>query len=72
MATVIVQRMGRSWKALKNLLPSNINISIGESSSPIGGSVQGEPRRALHAALVDKSSTVAGESFIDELQELQG
>ncbi|RWW40474.1 hypothetical protein BHE74_00054116 [Ensete ventricosum] len=81
MATAAVQRKGRSRKPLKNLLSSDINISAGESSSPLGEvgkesldelSLLLSPKNSKKVPRKPKSSAVTGKSFADELQELQG
>ncbi|XP_065027988.1 high mobility group B protein 6-like [Musa acuminata AAA Group] len=77
----VAHKKGRSRKALKNFSPSDINISAGESSSPLGEvakeSQQGvsllvSPKKSRKAPYKPRSSAAADESFADELQELHG
>ncbi|THU53534.1 hypothetical protein C4D60_Mb10t15410 [Musa balbisiana] len=77
----VAHKKGRSRKALKNFSPSDINISAGESSSPLGEvakeSQQGvsllvSPKKSKKAPSKPRSSAADEESFADELQELQG
>ncbi|CAL9058605.1 unnamed protein product [Musa banksii] len=77
----VAHKKGRSRKALKNFSPSDINISAGESSSPLGEvakeSQQGvsllvSPKKSRKAPSKPRSSAATDESFADELQELHG